>query len=113
MGIPVTGRFHAACFSAVVCVLLFVAAGATNAQYPDRPIRFLVPYAPGGSSDAIGRIIGQKLGDALGQSLVIDNRAGAAGMIGRDLAAKAPASSEQGSRLRDANVRERGESAVG
>lgn len=89
MGIPVTGRFHAACFSAVVCVLLFVAAGATNAQYPDRPIRFLVPYAPGGSSDAIGRIIGQKLGDALGQSLVIDNRAGAAGMIGRDLAAKA------------------------
>lgn len=61
MGIPVTGRFHAACFSAAVCVLLFVAAGATNAQYPDRPIRFLVPYAPGGSSDAIGRIIGQKL----------------------------------------------------
>src|ERR1039457_5568489 len=82
MGIPVTGRFHAACFSAAVCVLLFVAAGATNAQYPDRPIRFLVPYAPGGSSDAIGRIIGQKLGDALGQSLVIDNRAGAGGMIG-------------------------------
>ena len=89
MGIPVTGRLRAACFGAAVCVLPLVAAGAANAQYPARPIRFLVPYAPGGSSDAIGRIIGQKLGDALGQSLVIDNRAGAAGMIGRDLAAKA------------------------
>ena len=81
MGIPVTARIHAACFSAALCALLFVAAGATNAQYPDRPIRLLVPYAPDGSSDTIGRIIGQKLGDALGQSIVIDNRAGAAGMI--------------------------------
>lgn len=69
-----------------------IAAATAHAQtgaYPSRPIRLLVPYAPGGSSDAIGRILGQKMGDAMGQQLVIDNRAGAASVIGRELAAKA------------------------
>src|ERR1035437_8177781 len=70
----------------MVCALIGTAIAQT---YPDKPIRLLVPYAPGGSSDAIGRIIGQKMGDALGQSLVIDNRAGAASVIGRELAARA------------------------
>lgn len=85
-----TGRLHAVCFGMAVFVLLFVAVGATGAQqYPNRPIRLLVPYAPGGSSDAIGRILGQKISDALGQTLVIDNRPGAASMIGRELVAKA------------------------
>jgi len=90
MEITVTGKIHAACACAAIFILLLIAAGATSAQqYPNRPIRLLVPYAPGGSSDAIGRILGQKMGDALGQSLVIDNRAGAASVIGRELAAKA------------------------
>lgn len=89
MRIFAANRSPATFFGTIVSVLLLVAAGAANAQYPNRPIRFVVPYAPGGSSDAVGRIIGNKLGEALGQSLVIDNRAGAAGMIGRDLAAKA------------------------
>ena len=75
-----------------VCGLLLLAAtGATHAlQYPDRPLRLLVPNSPGGSSDAIGRIVGQKMGESLGQTVVIDNRAGASSVIGRELAARAP-----------------------
>ena len=58
-------------------------------KYPVRPVRVVVPYAPGGSSDATARIVGQKLAEMLGQQFVIDNRAGAAGSIGRELVAKA------------------------
>jgi tripartite-type tricarboxylate transporter receptor subunit TctC len=58
-------------------------------SYPSRPIRFIVPYPPGGSTDTYSRIIGVKLGEALGQPLVMDNRAGAAGSVGAELAAKA------------------------
>jgi tripartite-type tricarboxylate transporter receptor subunit TctC len=75
--------------AAVLSAALLTPAAAAAQQYPSRPIRLLVPYAPGGSSDAIGRIMAQKMGESMGQSLVIDNRAGAAGMIGRDLTAKA------------------------
>lgn len=59
------------------------------AAYPTRPVRVIVPYAPGGSSDAVARVLGQKLGDRLGQQFVIDNRPGAAGSIGREIVAKA------------------------
>lgn len=77
---------------AVAAALCMSAAGNAAAQkYPDRPIRLIVPYAPGGSSDAIGRILGQAMAPALGQSLVIDNRPGAASMIGRNMTAKAAA----------------------
>src|SRR5687767_1672826 len=63
---------------------------AVQAQsYPSRPIRFIVPFPPGGSTDTYSRIIGTKLGEALGQPLVMDNRAGAAGSLGAELAAKA------------------------
>src|SRR4051794_38814832 len=58
-------------------------------QYPTKFIRFIVPYAPGGSSDVLARTLGQKLGDSLGQTFVIDNRPGAGSMIGTDIAAKA------------------------
>ncbi|MGH8619796.1 MAG: tripartite tricarboxylate transporter substrate binding protein [Burkholderiales bacterium] len=81
------------CRAAALLFGLGIASAAVHAQttgYPTRPIRLLVPFAPGGSSDAIGRILGQKMGEAMGQQLVIDNRAGAASVIGRDLAAKAP-----------------------
>ena len=61
--------------------------GAT--AYPLRPVRVVVPYSPGGSSDAVARILGQKLGETLGQQFVIDNRPGAAGSLGRELVAKA------------------------
>jgi tripartite-type tricarboxylate transporter receptor subunit TctC len=72
----------------IVCGML--ATTILHAQsYPSRPIRFIVPYPPGGSTDTYSRIIGVKLGEALGQPLVMDNRAGAAGSVGAELAAKA------------------------
>src|SRR3990167_1963094 len=70
--------------------LLLAAATATVAQqsYPARPVRVVVSWAPGGAADLVARVVGQKLGEQLGQQLVIDNRAGASGAIGTDLAAK-------------------------
>ena len=64
-------------------------AQTRGTDYPNKFVRFIVPYAPGGSSDVLARALGQKLGDALGQSFVIDNRPGAGSMIGTDVAAKA------------------------
>ena len=61
------------------------------AQYPAKTIRFVVPYPPGGSNDVLSRITAQTMSPALGQSIVIDNRAGAGGMIGADNVAKSPA----------------------
>ncbi len=57
--------------------------------YPTRPIRLVIPYSPGGASDNIARLIMPRIGEALGQTIVIDNRPGASGIIGRDLVAKA------------------------
>jgi tripartite-type tricarboxylate transporter receptor subunit TctC len=59
--------------------------------YPNKPIKLIVPYAAGISPDVIARVIGEKLGQALGQPVVVDNRAGAGGMIGAEAAAAAPA----------------------
>ena len=67
------------------CASVFAQAPAT---YPQRPVRFIVPYAPGGSSDVIARLLGQKLADAFGQPFVVDNRPGAGSMVGTDLAAR-------------------------
>jgi tripartite-type tricarboxylate transporter receptor subunit TctC len=68
-----------------------LAAGPAWAQsYPVRPIRLILPFPPGGPTDITGRAIAQKLGEQLGQSVIPDNRPGAAGNIGLELAAKAP-----------------------
>ena len=64
-------------------------AWAARAEYPERPIRMVVPYAAGGGADSAARIVGQHLSNALGQQIVIDNRAGAGGVIGADNVAKA------------------------
>ena len=56
--------------------------------YPDKPIRFIVPFAPGGSTDLIARLVGQKMSESLGQQLVIDNRGGGGGTIATDIVAK-------------------------
>jgi tripartite-type tricarboxylate transporter receptor subunit TctC len=69
-----------------------VAAGPSAGEnYPARPIRFIVPFPPGGGTDIYARIIGPKLAEALRQQVVVDNRAGAAGALGAELAARAPA----------------------
>lgn len=79
---------------AVMCGALLMGVallgGATNsrAAYPERPIRFIVPFPPGGANDILARMIGDKLSVVLGQSIVIDNRAGAGGMVGTSIAAK-------------------------
>lgn len=69
---------------------VFSAVAAAAQAYPARPIRFIVPFPPGGNVDLLARMIGQKLSDAFGKQIVIDNRPGAAGIIGTEMAAKAP-----------------------
>jgi tripartite-type tricarboxylate transporter receptor subunit TctC len=69
---------------------LLQAGGALAQSYPTKPIRMIVPFPAGGGSDTMGRILGQKLGERLGQQIVVENRPGAGGSIGADLAAKAP-----------------------
>jgi tripartite-type tricarboxylate transporter receptor subunit TctC len=68
-----------------------LAAVSAQSNYPNKPIRLIVPFAPGGSSDLIGRLIAQHLGSALGQPIVVENRAGAGGTIGAEAIARAPA----------------------
>ncbi len=66
----------------------FAAPAALAQKFPDKPIRFIVPFPPGGGNDILARAIAPKMGEFLGQPVVIDNRAGAGGNIGTDLAAK-------------------------
>ena len=72
-------------------VVLALAAGAGHAQqlYPNKPIRLIVPFPAGGQTDVVARTVAQKLSDAFGQSVVVDNRPGAAGSIGVEIAVKA------------------------
>ena len=75
----------------LLCAALAVfLSPALAQQYPTRPVRFVVPFAPGGSTDTLARTIGLKLADALGQQIVVDNRPGANGDIGMIIVAKAP-----------------------
>ena len=77
----------------LLAALLIVTTFATAvaAEFPSRPLRLLVPFPPGGGVDLIARVIGIRLTEALGQQVVIDNRAGGGGVIATDTAAKAPA----------------------
>ncbi|MCA0276605.1 MAG: tripartite tricarboxylate transporter substrate binding protein [Proteobacteria bacterium] len=69
--------------------LLAMAAGASAQQFPDRPVTLVIPFAAGGSTDVVGRIIAQKMSDDLGQQVVVENVAGAGGNIGADRVARA------------------------
>lgn len=74
-----------------ICVALLAAVPASSApaqDYPSRPIRFIVPFGAGGVSDSAARIIGRKMTERLGQQVVVENRVGAGGTIGSELAAK-------------------------
>ena len=73
---------------AAFCVLLVAALAAHAGAFPDRPVRLVVPFPAGGSTDVIGRTLGQKLSERWGQPVVIDNRPGGSTIIGTDLVAK-------------------------
>jgi tripartite-type tricarboxylate transporter receptor subunit TctC len=76
--------------SAVLLAICAVSSvNPASAAYPDRPIRFIVPFAPGGPSDILSRFMGQKLGDAMSQTVIIDNRPAVGGVLGFELGAKA------------------------
>jgi tripartite-type tricarboxylate transporter receptor subunit TctC len=86
-----TNKFR---YTRIVGLLLALACCASTdalAQaYPAKPVRLVLPFPPGGGTDVVGRLLAQKLGQALGQQLIVDNRAGAGGRIGTDLVAKSP-----------------------
>ena len=84
------GLRGSALLAGALCLPAAGAAAADAAPYPSRPVRMIVPYAPGGGADTLARYIGQALGDSFGQSFVIDNRVGGGTIIGSELAAKAP-----------------------
>jgi len=73
-------------------LLTFTVSGVKAAEggYPNRPIRFVVPFAPGGPSDILSRMVGQKLSESLGQTIVVDNRGSVGGVLGFELGAKSP-----------------------
>ena len=75
----------------VVSSLPLTAGAAAPDDYPNRPLRFIVPFPAGGSTDIIARILGQQLTESMGRPAVIDNRPGAAGLLGAEIAARAPA----------------------
>jgi tripartite-type tricarboxylate transporter receptor subunit TctC len=74
----------------VAIVLLALAAPATADEYPSRPVRLIIPFPPGGSNDVVGRMIATQLSERLGKQVVVDNRAGAGGVIGTEIAVKSP-----------------------
>jgi tripartite-type tricarboxylate transporter receptor subunit TctC len=72
-------------------LILVLWSGFAGAQYPNKPIRLVVPFPPGGSNDIVARMLATQLGEKLGQQMVIENKGGAGGVLGTDAAAKAPA----------------------
>ena len=85
-------RMRLGCLAATLSIGLFGPAhGQTAPAYPTKPIRIVVPFAAGGTSDILARTIGQKLAEAWGQPVIVDNKAGADGNLGSDNVAKSPA----------------------
>jgi tripartite-type tricarboxylate transporter receptor subunit TctC len=82
---------HSAVMAALVAAAACVAPAVQAPQHwPDKPIRFVVPYPPGGGTDVIARIVQERFQNVLGQPIIIENRGGAAGSLGTDVVAKAP-----------------------
>jgi tripartite-type tricarboxylate transporter receptor subunit TctC len=80
-------------FTTLAATALFSAAGPSTAQgsYPDKPVKIVVAFTPGGPTDVVARMIGQKLATKWGQQVIVENKPGAAGVIGSEFVAKAPA----------------------
>jgi tripartite-type tricarboxylate transporter receptor subunit TctC len=78
-------------FAILLLSICAVALSAQAQEYPTKAIRLIVPYAAGGTADVLGRAMGQRLGEAWGQPVVVENRGGANGNVGSDIVAKAPA----------------------
>src|SRR4051812_450636 len=78
-----------AALGSALLLLLGAAAFAQDANYPNRPVIMIVPFAPGGASDFVARTIQAGVGEILGQQIVVDNRPGAAGIIATEVAARA------------------------
>ncbi len=82
------GRFLARASLALAALALPTLASAQ--AYPSKPIKIIVPYSPGGTTDLVARLVGQKLSERLGQPVIVDNKPGANGMIGAEAVAKSP-----------------------
>jgi tripartite-type tricarboxylate transporter receptor subunit TctC len=85
-----TMKFRALALLSLAAAALIAAGPATAQPYPSRPITLVVPQAAGGTNDIVGRLVGQKLGEVMNASVVVDNRPGAGGNIGTQLVAKGP-----------------------
>jgi tripartite-type tricarboxylate transporter receptor subunit TctC len=77
-------------FRALIAAALTIIASPALAEYPDKPIKIIVPYSPGGTSDFIARITAQNLSEVTGATFIVENKTGASGRIGYDAVAKAP-----------------------
>ena len=78
------------CVSIVACLAAIAFTSSAQAQYPAKPVRLIVPFPPGGGTDAMARVLAPKLAEGLGQQVVIDNRGGAGATIGTEIAARSP-----------------------
>ena len=85
------GPQAALCLVALLAGLSVVGQAQAQSTYPQKPVRLIVPFAPGGASDILARTLGQKLSETTGQSFVIENKPGAGGTLGAELVAKSPA----------------------
>jgi tripartite-type tricarboxylate transporter receptor subunit TctC len=85
----VMGRRLAFAFALQCLAASSFGAGAFAADYPSRPIRLVVPYAPGGGADSVARIVAKRVSETIGQPIVIDNKGGAGSILGTDIVAKA------------------------
>jgi tripartite-type tricarboxylate transporter receptor subunit TctC len=82
--------FHAVAALFACAAVVATAPALAQSDYPNRPVKLIIGFAPGGSTDIVGRIVAQRLGERLGQPVVVENKAGAGGTIGADATAKSP-----------------------